>query len=356
MTIPNFFFRPEMTRYDFGPQHPLRPLRLVRTLELLSSLCDVQITLPTPANEHDLLSVHSKEYINAIQLFGTHPNFSSREFGIGKGDNPPFEQMHEHSLWYVGGSIAAAEAVCDGEKIAFNISGGLHHAHPSQASGFCIYNDCAIAIKRLLHCYKRIAYIDTDVHHGDGVQWIFYDSPDVLTISIHESGRTLFPGTGFCNELGPSKTNINIPLNAKTTGDVWLSTFERIVPKAVEHFKPEVIVLQMGTDTHFLDPLGHLEVTAQEWLSSIRVVSQFGVPIVALGGGGYNLETVPRMWTAACLVLSGYEVPDTVPIESQKELGFVQMFDNVENCRRDFGSEQANKVIEELCIYYPFLA
>jgi acetoin utilization protein AcuC len=356
MTVPNFFFRSEMTQYDFGSPHPLRPIRLLRTLTLLSSLSHVQVISPEPATEDDLLSVHSQDYINAVKQAGTSPHSLNSKFGIGRGDNPPFEHMHEKSLWYVGGSIAAAASICNGEKIAFNISGGLHHAHRSQASGFCIYNDCAVAIKKLLGHFKRVAYIDIDVHHGDGVQWLFYDYTDVLTISIHESGRTLFPGTGFCDEIGSSKTNINIPLCAKTTGDIWLKTFTRIVPKAIEHFDPEVIVLQMGSDAHFLDPLGHLEVTAQEWLASVQIVSKLGLPIVALGGGGYNLETVPRMWSGACLVLSGYEPPNTIPNEAQKQLGITHMFDHFEDCNRNFGSSEANNVVEELCVHYPFLA
>ncbi len=308
--IPNFIFADEMMGYDFGWRHPLKPERLRRTIELLKAEHAIDPVRPEPADEADLYRVHSREYVDAIRR-GT----PDAEFGIGTLDNPVFEGMHEKSLWYVGGAVEAAKRVRDGASLAINISGGLHHAMRDQAGGFCIYNDPAIMISILRERFDSVAYIDIDVHHGDGVEAIFSDDASVMTISIHESGKTLFPGTGFVEDVGLAGTSVNIPLNAKTTGDVWLNTFEQVAPEAIKRFNPGAIVLQMGTDPHFLDPLGHLLVSAREWVDAVRVVRSFDLPIAACGGGGYNLTTVPRMWAAACFTLADMEVPSAIPAE-----------------------------------------
>lgn len=312
-----FFYRPEMLSYDFGAGHPLNPERLRRAIALAEAE-GIQVSVPPPATDDDLLRIHTRDYLEAVKRAGE--GIPSPEQGLGYGDNPLFSDMHGASLWYVGGSAAAARAVCDGSPLAISLSGGLHHAMPERASGFCIYNDLAVAISLLRERFSRVAYIDIDVHHGDGVQWIFYDDPTVLTISIHESGRSLFPGTGFVGELGTEKTSLNIPVNPGTTGDVWLEAFRAIVPTAVRRFGAEAIVLQMGTDTHALDPIAHVNLTAQEWLEAVREVRGLDLPTVACGGGGYNLRTVPRMWIAAALTLLDRDVPEGIPADVQSLL------------------------------------
>lgn len=339
--IPNFLFAEEMMAYDFGPNHPLKPERLQKTVSLLREEGVVEPIRPKPANREDLLRIHSERYINAVEQ-GVANTF----FGIGTTDNPRVEGIHEKALWYVGGAVEAARKVKDGDQLAINISGGLHHAMRDKASGFCIYNDPAIMISILRERFDRVAYIDIDVHHGDGVEAIFDSDPNVMTISIHESGKTLFPGTGFLSNTGQAGTNVNIPLQAKSSSDVWLWAFREIVPRAIDRFIPQAIVLQMGTDPHFLDPLGHLQVTAQDWLEAVRVVRDFGLPIAACGGGGYNLTTVPRMWAAACMTLAHIEVPNKIPESLQAKLGAVYYFDMEKIQPLQIGMESAKEAVE----------
>ena len=319
-----------MLHYDFGPEHPLKPERLRRTIQLLEALGLEQPLDPGPGLKDDVFRVHNEAYVHAVELLGSGffaPAGFHDNAGFGSLDNPPFIGMFEASLAYVAGTVAAAQAVNQGALRAYNLSGGLHHAQEACASGFCIFNDPAIAIDVLLERFERVAYVDVDVHHGDGVQWIWYDDPRVLTCSIHEDGRTLFPGSGGVEQTGAAHTSLNVPLEAKTSGDVWLWAFEQTILPALDRFQPEAIVLQMGADTHYLDRLGHLRVTAQQWLSAIRRVHLLGSPTVAVGGGGYNLTTVPRMWAAATLVLEGREPPETLPPDLAAQWGIPTFFD-----------------------------
>jgi acetoin utilization protein AcuC len=256
--------------------------------------------------------------------------------------------MFEAGKAYVGGSVRAAEAVRDGASLAFSLSGGLHHARRSMASGFCIFNDCAIACSILRESFDRVAYVDIDVHHGDGVQGIFYDDPTVLTCSIHQDGRTIYPGTGFVDETGADFSAINVPLAPGTTGDAWLDAFDQTIIPAIRAFRPGAIVLQMGTDAHFQDRLGHLRLTAQEWLQAVAAVRSLGLPVVALGGGGYTLTTVPRMWAAACLTLGKIEFGDALPSDLVDELEVDRFFDAEPPLPRDQGRVQAERVVSEL--------
>jgi acetoin utilization protein AcuC len=321
--LPNFFYSPDILRYDFGPRHPLKPERLRRTIELLGRYGVVPLEPPQRRREN-LLRVHSEAYVSAVEAIDRElsDGFVARRdsgWGFASMDNPPFAGMYGASLAYASATAAAAERVRDGAELAFGIGGGLHHAQRERASGFCIFDDPAIACHILRERFDRVAYIDIDVHHGDGVQWIFYEDPSVLTISIHEDGRTLFPGTGSVEETGAGFSSLNIPLAARTTGDVWLDAFEQIAPDAIERFRPGAIVLQMGTDAHHLDPLGHLRCLQQHWLGAVRRVKAMALPIVAIGGGGYNLTTVPRMWTSACLTLGGVEYDDWLPDDLASE-------------------------------------
>lgn len=343
-----------MLAYDFGLQHPLKPERLRRTIELLSRY-GVEPIDPEEGKKEDALRVHDEDYVDAVQklsgLIVEHACAEERaewmrigmRYGFGPGDNPPFSGMFEASLAYLAGSIRAAENVRDGAPLAISLSGGLHHALRSKASGFCIFDDPAAAVHVLLEKFERVAYVDIDLHHGDGVQWIWYDDPRVLTYSIHQDGRTLFPGTGFVEETGADFTSINVPLAPGTTGENWLWAFELTALPALERFKPGAIVLQMGTDAHFLDPLGHLQAAAQDWLAVIRHVQALGIPLVAVGGGGYNLTTVPRMWTAATLTLMGIPFEDEIPQDLAEKWNMPYYFDP--DPPGGIGKQEAERVV-----------
>lgn len=325
MSRPKFFFSDALMQYDMGPNHPLKPRRLFMTEALLKSYGLFESTLerlePEPADWEEVARTHSRDYLDVLSALdrgGNRPDDVrvARKYGFGTGDNPIFPHIYASSLLYTGGSVAAAQAVNEGDPIAFNIAGGLHHAHYARAAGFCVLNDCAVGIRRLRDKFARVAYVDIDVHHGDGVQESFYDDPTVLTVSLHETGQTLFPGTGDTTEIGAGAGegySVNLPFAPYTTDDVWLSAWRESALPLLKAFDPEAIFLQMGTDTHAFDPLAHLCLSAQGWLEAIKDVKALGKPIVAVGGGGYNLTTVPRMWTLAVSTLAGAELSDAVP-------------------------------------------
>lgn len=321
MSRPPFFYTDAFMHYDMGPQHPLKPQRLRMTYDLLDSYGLFESTLevrePTLANPDEVAQTHSPNYLEALRRMDSGDYFpGAHRYGFGSGDNPIFPDMYEASLRYTGASVDAAQAILDGAVVAFNLSGGLHHAHYDRAAGFCILNDSAVAIHRLRTRYSRVAYVDIDVHHGDGVQELFYEDPSVLTISLHESGRTLFPGTGYTDEIGVGAGegySVNIPHGPYATDDIWLSAWREAALPILRAFDPGAILLQMGADPHVLDPLAHMCLTAQGWLEAVKDVKSLGKPIVAVGGGGYNLTTVPRMWTLAVSTLAGIELPDDVP-------------------------------------------
>ncbi len=318
--IPHFYCHPGILNYTFGPNHPLKPERVRRTLALLTELYEAPIIVDTIGQVEDLLLVHAAAYVETVQLLsnGARPLSASR-FGFTSGDNPPFAGMFEAALGYVGSSAAAARAVRDGAPLAFGIGGGLHHARKDLASGFCVFNDCAVACAILRQRFQRVAYVDIDVHHGDGVQWIFYDDPSVLTASIHQDGRTIYPGTGFTDETGADFSALNLPVPPRTTGDVWLDGFEQGILAGVERWQPDALVLQLGTDTHFQDQLGQLASTQGHWLAAVKRLRDLNLPTVALGGGGYNLNTVPRMWVSAILTLAGLPFTDDIPARLAEE-------------------------------------
>jgi acetoin utilization protein AcuC len=324
MDKPRFFYSDALMNYDLGEEHPLKPERLRRTVELIDGYglftSHLERVEPELADTDEVAKTHSREYLEALfRLNDGEPYRGMGKFGFGTGDNPIFRGIYEASLRYTGASIGAAQAINDGlggGQVAFNISGGLHHAHYAKAAGFCVLNDCACAARRLRQKFARVAYVDIDVHHGDGVQELFYDDPSVLTISLHESGHTLFPGTGFVNEIGEGDGvgySVNVPHAPYVTDDVWIQAWREAALPILEAFDPEAIVLQMGTDPHVLDPLAHACLTAQGWLTAVKDVQALDKPIVAIGGGGYNLTTVPRMWTAAVAALAGADVPDETP-------------------------------------------
>lgn len=315
-----YFVCPGAEHYRFSPYHPLRPERFLLAQELAQMLNVLQpddMEVAPTASEELVVQVHSPRYVHAVQLLSEgKPLPDRRSFGFASGDNPPFPGMYEASLAVVGGAVAAAQAVMEGAPVAVSLSGGLHHAHHEEASGFCIFNDPAIAIHVLKQKFRRIVYVDIDVHHGDGVQWLYYRDPQVLTISIHETGLFLFPGTGNPEEIGDEEGrgySANIAVGHYSDDETWWWAFQQVIPTLFNWFRPEVVVLQMGADPHFSDPLAHLSLTTQGWLRAVQWIMQQGVPIVALGGGGYSLSSVARMWTMALAVLKGQPVPERIP-------------------------------------------
>ena len=317
-----FVYTERMASYNLGPEHPLRPERLRLAYELASEYGlfggDSQLVEPEPAEEADILSFHDPAYVQAVKELGEGKEISAPwHFGFGYGDNPPFIGMYEASLLYTGASLTAADLVMSGRaQRAFNISGGLHHAKAAMASGFCTFNDPVIAINRLRRMYDRIAYIDIDAHHGDGVQEAFYETGRVLTVSIHETGEYLFPGTGYVHEIGEGEGrgySVNIPLSPSTTDDVYAWAFLEIVPPLISAYDPQVVVAQLGADSHFQDPLAHLLLTSEGFIKVVKTIVGFGKPLVALGGGGYNVSVTPRLWTLAYAEMMEREPPDAIP-------------------------------------------
>jgi acetoin utilization protein AcuC len=319
----------EARAYDHGPPHPLRPERVMLTLDLIAaygitSHPNVRTLECRGASDPEIELVHTPEYIDATRRAGNGETGDWFRFGYGPGDNPIFPEMHEAAAIVAGASLVAAEEVLAGRaEHAFNPAGGLHHAMPSRASGFCVYDDPAIAIRWLLEQgVERIAYVDVDVHHGDGPQAIFYDEPRVLTISIHESGRYLFPGTGFADETGSGDaegTKVNVPLDPHADDRVWLDAFRAVVPDRVRAWRPDVLVTQLGCDTHRTDPLAHLELTTSAYREAAKLLHELaheaaGGRWVATGGGGYQwARVVPRAWTIYFAEMSESTLPDELP-------------------------------------------
>jgi acetoin utilization protein AcuC len=307
--------------YDFGPAHPLAPIRVVLTMALARALGvfdlpNVTLTGTESAPDDVLALVHDPAYVEAVRRAGTPPLRADVAHGLGTLDDPIFENMHEASALVAGASVTAAQAVwTNAAQHAVNIAGGLHHAMPQTASGFCVYNDPAIAIAWLLgQGAQRVAYVDVDVHHGDGVQAVFYDDPRVLTISLHESGRYLFPGTGFPDETGADATSVNVALPPGTRDVEWLRAFHAVVPQLLRAFAPDVLVTQHGCDSHVLDPLAHLALTIDGQRASYVALHALAHEVaggrwVVFGGGGYELvQVVPRVWTHLLAEVAGAPV------------------------------------------------
>ena len=316
--------------YDFGPSHPLNPVRVDLTMRLaralgLLSLPNVSLTTVEPASDEVLQLVHEPSYIEAVRRVSADPDTPDLSHGLGTSDNPAFADMHEASALVAGATVAAARAVWTGEtEHAVSVAGGLHHAMPDAASGFCIYNDPAIAIAWLLdQGAQRIAYVDVDVHHGDGVERVFWDDPRVLTISLHETGLTLFPGTGYANEIGGPNAQgsaVNVALPAGTGDGGWLRAFHAVVPQLVGAFEPEVIVSQHGCDSHRLDPLTHLNISVDAQREAATAIGNLAARYcenrwISTGGGGYNVITVvPRAWSHLIAIAAGRPVPLRTPV------------------------------------------
>jgi acetoin utilization protein AcuC len=323
---------PEARRYDHGPQHPLRPERVLLTWELLrayglDTAPGVRVLGADPAAEDTIGLVHTRAFMDATRRAGHGEDSDWRRFGYGPGDNPIFADMHEAAAVVCGASVAAAREVVGGAAThAFNAAGGLHHAMADRASGFCVYDDPAVAIAWMLagSDVQRVAYVDVDVHHGDGVQAIFLDDPRVLTISIHEYAPEIgfFPGTGSASERGAGPGEgaaLNVPLPPGTDDDGWLRAFRETVPTAVRAFAPDVLVTQLGCDTHRTDPLAHLRLSTRAYREVARDLHALaheaaGGRWVATGGGGYQwASVVPRAWTLYVAEMTEVAVDDDLP-------------------------------------------
>jgi acetoin utilization protein AcuC len=309
-----------LTEYDFGPGHPLAPVRVELTMALSRELGvleqpSVSLLDPVPAGPDELELVHDPAYIDAVRQAG-RDGLGNLSFGLGTPDNPVFAGMHEASALVAGATLAAARAVWHGDALhGASIAGGLHHAMRRSASGFCVYNDPAIAISALLDAgAQRVAYVDLDVHHGDGVQAAFYQDPRVLTISLHEHPATLFPGTGLASETGSGDGRgyaVNMPLPAFTGDAGWLRAFDAVVPPLLRAFRPELLVSQHGCDSHRLDPLAHLALSIDGQRRAALMVHELAHEVcggrwLLTGGGGYELvQVVPRSWTHLLAIAAG---------------------------------------------------
>ncbi len=324
----------ELLDYDLG-DHPLDPVRVELTIALARGLGvldrpGVTVVPPKPADDATLTRVHDAAYLDAVRAAPYDPYFQG--WGLGTGDNPIFDRMHEASALVAGATLRAAEAVWSGEaQRAVSVAGGLHHAMPARASGFCVYNDPAVAITRLLDLgAERVAYVDVDVHHGDGVQEIFWNDRRVLTISLHETPLALFPGTGFPHETGGegaegSAMNVALPPGTDDAG--WLRAFHAVVPAALRAFRPQVLFTQCGADTHRLDPLADLRLSVDGQRASYLALRALADELcdgrwIATGGGGYALfEAVPRAWTHLLAIVTGEPLPpETITPKAWREL------------------------------------
>lgn len=326
-------YDPSLQEYDFGASHPMDPIRVDLTMRLADGLgvLDRLRVVPAPvASDDQLVTVHDPAYIEAVQRAGAslQPDL---DFGLGTEDDPVFRDMHHASAHIVGGSIEACRQVHAGESLhSVNVMGGLHHAMRGRASGFCIYNDVAAGIQWLLdRGVDRIAYVDVDVHHGDGVERAFWDDPRVLTISTHETGQVLFPGTGFPTDLGGREalgTAVNLSLPPGTSDHGWLRAFHAVVPELVREFKPQILVSQQGCDSHAEDPLADLNLSVDGQRAAYVAIHELAHEVcdgrwVAFGGGGYAVvEVVPRAWTHLLAIAGGRPLdPDTETPEGWRE-------------------------------------
>ncbi len=316
-----------LTAYDFGAGHPMSPVRVDLTMRLSRELgvLDHLRAVDAPMADLDLIAtVHDGALIEAVERMGRAPGGGEEAFGLGTDDNPVFRGMDVAAAHVVGATVEACRQVWSGESLhSVNVTGGLHHAMPGRASGFCVYNDVAVGIRWLLdQGAQKVAYVDVDVHHGDGVEAIFYDDPRVLTISLHESGQFLFPGTGFAGDTGgpgAKGSAVNVALPPGTSDDGWLRAFHAVVPPLLREFAPDVLVTQHGCDSHADDPLADLALSVDGQRASYLALHDLAHEVaagrwVALGGGGYAVVgVVPRSWSHLLAVVGGAPLDPATP-------------------------------------------
>jgi len=322
--MPRVIHHPAYRGYDLGPGHPFDPARVDMVLDLLAALGPApELLLPPQASPADLLEVHDADYVEAVEAASRGEAVRDlAALGLGTPDNPVAPGMADAARWLVGGTLHGARLIAAGEvDLVLQLGGGVHHARRRLASGFCLYNDLAVAIRHLVRARLRVAYVDLDAHHGDGVQDILYGDEDVLTLSLHESGEYLFPGSGWPHELGQGMgrgLKLNVPLEPFTEGASYLAALEKAASPALDFFRPDVLVVQAGADAHHLDPLADLMLTSRDYERAIRLLVALarrhtrGRALFTLGGG-YSRDATARLWAILYLVLHDLPVPEAVP-------------------------------------------
>ena len=333
-----FIYSDSLSKHTLSETHPMKPVRLRYTHELLQAYGafdapNVSLVGPRAAANDELLWYHSPEYIEAVrQLNDGDSSVDQMRFNFGPGDNPAYQGIYDASALSTGATLTAVELLLSDEvDAAFSISGGLHHAMPSYAYGFCVFNDPVIGIKRLLAQGMKVAYVDIDCHHGDGVQHAFYDTDGVMTISLHESGAFLFPGTGHTQEIGAGRGrgySVNVPLYPYTTDEVYLWAVREVALPLLQRFRPDVLVTQLGIDSHFRDPIAHLALSVQGHAAVVEELGSLGVgKWLALGGGGYDLQAVARAWVLDFAVMSEQRLSANIPQVYSEKYGVSSLRD-----------------------------
>lgn len=318
----------EQSQHVLSPTHPMRPIRLFHMHELMNSVGllstdNVEFESPRLATTDEITKFHDPDYVEVVKAIDQGAIVPGLwQYGFGPGDNPPRSGMFRHAALAAGGALQAAERILNGDATrVFVPAGGMHHhAMSNYASGFGIFNDAVIAIKHMIEQDLRVFYVDIDVHHGDGVQAGLYDTDRAMTVSIHESGQWLFPGTGGPDETGTGDGDgysVNIPLAPYTDDQLWHDAFDTVIPDLTRAFEPDVIFTQLGIDTHRNDPLAHLSLTTQGHNLAVQkfslLVDEIGCPWISVGGGGYNMSAVARAWTMDLATMAEFELPETVP-------------------------------------------
>jgi acetoin utilization protein AcuC len=347
-------FDKTLVEYDFGPGHPMSPLRVDLTMRLAEELgvLDHLKVVEAPVADDDLIAtVHERSLIEAVTRCGTEGG-DDPDHGLGTDDDPVFRDMHKAAAHVVGATVEAFRQVASGDSLhSASIVGGLHHAMADRSSGFCIYNDIAVGIQSLLdQGHERIAYVDVDVHHGDGVERIFYDDPRVLTISLHETGQMLFPGTGFPGDSGgpgAEGTAVNVALPPGTADAGWLRAFHAVVPPVLRAWEPEILVTQHGCDSHMEDPLAHLMLSVDGQRAAYLALHELAHEVtdgrwVVTGGGGYALvDVVPRAWTHLLAIVGGHPIPPETPTPSGWRAHVTELLDRTPPFRMTDGRNPA---------------
>lgn len=310
-----FIYPPQVESLSYPPECPWKTARAALTRSKLISFGLLGLPnrleiAPQKASLEDLLKFHTPLYLEELQrAAGGELTHQGLEMGLGGMDTPVFEDLFEYGSWACGAGLKAADVLLSGQAdVAFNLVGGCHHAFADKAEGFCYLNDVVLACMRLTDAGKRVAYLDIDAHHGDGVQAAFYNRKDVLTISMHESGKTLFPWGGFENEIGEGEGkgfNVNLSLPADAYDEAFLQAFDRVPMPLLGAYQPDVIVLELGMDTLAGDPLTHLHMTNNATAEVVKRLMRLHIPILVCGGGGYNVENTVRGWALAWRTFSG---------------------------------------------------
>ncbi len=329
----------ELLKYEFREDHPLKPDRLKLTYLLsqeLGLLENVREIEPGVATRNDLSLFHTSDFLDAVQATSATGEANPR-YGLGTPDNPAFKGIYETGARYVGATLEGMKELIKGASNAFVISGGLHHAQRSEASGFCIFNDVAIAVTHFLKKKPgaKVLYVDVDAHHGDGVQNAFYRSKNVMTISVHQTGRTLFPGTGFVYETGGAEgvgRSVNIPVIPGAGTPELIEIFDEVIQPLFNAFQPDLLVSQLGVDGHYMDPLAHLAYTSSGYETVVRGLKEMSDDIcetgwLAVGGGGYDVVNVARLWTLFLSLMLGEDIPNEFPphfLDVCREMGYDQ--------------------------------